>query len=597
MKNSKIAKLLAISLSLLLLVGVAVMISATAEDATEAPTVYTNKVGIASINLSYKAQTEMAFAVYDDYEVAEGSKKDVYLLFFNSDPGDKSGEELYKKAMARKSSSGTVKIGGVDHLLFYSDGIKASDLAEDLFVCPVVVETVVDGDNYTYNYARGYAMKNTDGEYSYVRACSPVSYARQKILDAVFSGVDLKPEDSLLYSNIISYAIAALKKQGEELVFSEATLIVNGGVVGNTTDGTIKSQTLNVKKYPAGSTITLRAEARNDDGEYFLRWEDIDGKTVSTDRVYCDAPVHNNLGYVIYTAVYGSSAESPYAGVVDFEDLTVQDAAGNYVAPAGNPMIAPDFVEGKTNNSNSVTFYVNKNTAAMVLTNRCHYEPDDSAESGYKVNGETLVSLEDATNPGKDKNLTITTTSTLGSFTQAINNYTKDGADAVEFDFRINSFTTEGDFVKFVIPAASSLYQFTVHVGIYGNETDGYTLKVGAFTTNNEIWYNETNNPTSAPVVDASNVKGYKFNSLDEIFCVKVRVDDSGSYPVAYVSVNGQQMFCGAGTTLNGKSKGYFNSVSTKYASGATGISKMNTLYYSNVKGSLTLDNVTFMDK
>ena len=164
MKNSKIAKLLAISLSLLLLVGVAVMISATAEDATEAQVVYTDKVGIASINLSYKAQTEMAFAVYDGLEVAEGAKKNVYLLFFNSDPGDISAEELYKKAVARKSAAGTVKLDGVDHLLFYSDGIMANNLAKSLYVCPVVIETVVDGDSYTYNYMRGYGMKKADAD-------------------------------------------------------------------------------------------------------------------------------------------------------------------------------------------------------------------------------------------------------------------------------------------------------------------------------------------------------------------------------------------------------------------------------------------------
>ena len=607
MKNSKIAKLLAISLSLLLLVGVAVMISATAEDATTAPVSYTDKVGIASINLSYKAQTEMAFAVYDAYDVAEGSKKDVYLLFFNSDPGDKmSGEELYKKAIARKSSVGTVKLGGVEHLLFYSNGIMASELASTLYVCPIVVETVVDGDNYTYSYVRGYGMKNAEGEYDNdARACSPVSYARQKILDAMMAGVDLKPEDSELYSSIISYAVAALKKQGEELVFDESALIVNGGVVGNTTDGT-HSQTINAKVYPAGTTVTIRAEAKNAAGEYFLRWEDIDGKVVSTDRVFFDAPVHNDLGYVVYTAVYGSAAESPYASVVDFENLAVLDG-DNYVTPT-NPLVLPVFVEGKTaNNSKVDIFNTTTKEAVLNLTNRCHYEPDASSESGYKIKGQTIITLDNDTYASGDKNLTINATSTLGSFSQTIRNYTNATASAVEFDLRVNSFSKEGNFSRFIVyselDSATKKYQFTVNVAIFGNEEDGYTLKVGSMRTTSagDQWYNETSNPLATPVTDASLVTGYKFDSLDEIFLIKVWIDDSGAYPVAYISVNGQQMFCGAGTSINvngaPKSTGYFNNVYAGYSAGSAKINYMNQFFYGDVAGSVTLDNVTFMNK
>ena len=605
MKNSKIAKLLAISLSLLLLVGVAVMISATAEDATEAQVVYTDKVGIASINLSYKAQTEMAFAVYDGLEVAEGATKNVYLLFFNSDPGDISAEELYKKAVARKSAVGTVKLDGVDHLLFYSNGIMANNLAKSLYVCPVVIETVVDGDSYTYNYMRGYGMK-TGGEYDYTaRACSPVSYARQKIIDAMASGVELKPEDALLYSEIISYAAAALAKQGEVLVFEESTLVVSGGTIGNVADGAT-TQTINVKEYPAGATVTLRAEAKNAAGEYFLRWEDINGEVVSTDRVFFGAPVHNDLGYVLYNAVYGSAAESPYASVVDFENLAVLDGE-NYVTPT-NPLVLPVFVEGKTaNNSKVDIFNTTTKEAVLNLTNRCHYEPDASSESGYKIKGQTIITLDNDTYASGDKNLTINATSTLGSFSQTIRNYTNANASAVEFDLRVNSFSQEGNFSRFIVyselDSTTKKYQFTVNVAIFGNEEDGYTLKVGSMRTTSagDQWYNETSNPLANPVTDASLVTGYKFDSLDEIFLIKVWIDDSGAYPVAYISVNGQQMFRGAGTSINlngaPKSTGYFNNVYAGYSAGSAKINYMNQFFYSGVAGSVTLDNITFTDK
>jgi hypothetical protein len=314
--------------------------------------------------------------------------------------------------------------------------------------------------------------------------------------------------------------------------------------------------------------------------------------------------VHNDLGYVVYTAVYGSSAESPYAGVVDFENLAVKDASDNFVTPV-NPLVDPVFVEGKTaNNSKLDVFHMTTKDAVLHLTNRCHYVADASAEGGYKINGQTLITLDDDTYASGDKNLTINATSTLGAFYQTIDNYTNANAAAVEFDLRVNNFSAEGNFTRFIIesqPDGVVTYSFTVNVAIYGNETDGYTLKVGSMRTTaaGDQWYNETSNPLAKPVTDASKVTGYKFDSLDEIFLVKVWVDDSGSYPVAYISVNGQQMFCGAGTSINyngPQTTGYFSNIS-EYKANSSKISCMKQHYYSGVGGSLTLDNVTFMNK
>ena len=609
MKNSKIAKLLAISLSLLLLVGVAVMISATAEDATTAPVVYTEKVGIASINLSYKAQTEMAFAVYDGLEVAEGSKKDVYLLFFNSDPGDISAEELYKKAVARKSAVGTVKLDGVEHLLFYSDGIKANDLAKNIYVCPVVIETVANGGSYTYNYMRGYGMKQAGSDYDYsARVCNPVSYARQKIIDAMAAGVELKAEDALLYSNIISYAAAALAKQGEALVFEEATLVVSGGVIGNAADGA-STQTINVKNYPANATVTIRAEAKNAAGEYFLRWEDINGAVVSTKRVSV-VPVHSDLGYTVYTAVYGSASESPYAGVVDFENLVVLDGE-NYVAP-GNPIVQPsyefDSTKAYVNTVADVFSVLNKNgetvrDKVLMVQNRWHYEADASSSNGYKIVGQTLVSLDNDTYASGDKNLTINADTQLGAAYQEIYNTVNANADAVEFDLRINNIFEEGNLSRLQIygknSAGASVYQFTLDISVYGNETDGYTVKVGGLknATSKTVWFNESGNPTAAPVTDASSVKGYKLDSLNDFMLLKVYIDDSGSYPVAYVTINEELVFCGAATKINLDSKGYFATANPTYVANAQSITHIRQHYYTGVGGSITIDNVTYMDK
>ena len=158
MMNSKNAKLIAVILSAVLLICATVAIAAMADSAESGPVLTTDKLGIASLNISYKAQTEVAFAVYDGLDApAEGVTREIYLLFFNSDPdadGEKNGYQLYRSAVARKTSAGNVTVNGVECLLFYSNGIKAKDIANDMFACPVIVEKGAGETTYTRGYTR-----------------------------------------------------------------------------------------------------------------------------------------------------------------------------------------------------------------------------------------------------------------------------------------------------------------------------------------------------------------------------------------------------------------------------------------------------------
>ncbi|MBQ7386819.1 MAG: hypothetical protein IJW03_01495 [Clostridia bacterium] len=600
MKNSKIAKLVAISLSVLLLVGAIVMISATADDAADTTVVTTDKLGVASLNLSYKAQTEIAFAVYDGLDaVVSGGQRDIYLLFFATDPdasGELTAEELYKNAIARKESVGNVNLGGVSHLLFYSNGIMANDLAKSVYVCPVAVEKVpvAGGEGYTTNYVRGYTTKKLadDGvtfEYDYsARACNPVSYARQKIVESMISGEEMKPADAKLYSNIISYAAAALAKQGEKLVFEDATLVVSGGTIAGNKDGATTT-TLDVKGYPADATVLLRAEAKNAAGEYFLRWEDIDGNSVCTERIFANAPVHNDMGYVTYTAVYGSQSESIYKDVIDLENL-VEAVDDNYVS-VSDPLVGT----AQTPASGTVRvygyFYENTTKQKVIdLINKCVYAADDTSESGYTLTAQTDLRLVDDSYGMGDKNLYIAATN--GALRQWLYNTRTEDTDVFETDIKINSITAEGNFTRFIVEGTNC--SFTVNVAVYGNETDGYTVKVGSFLT--KALYNNSTDPLATPVTDASLVEGYKLSSLDEIITLRCVIDDSGDRPVATVSVNGVQLFCGSATSQTGYTNGYFSSVKTTYAAGNNALSIVYQHFHTGVTGALTLDNIWFTD-
>ncbi len=638
MKNSKIAKIVAIALSVLLIVGVSVMISATADDAQMGPVVKSEGFGIASLNLSYGAQTEMAFAVYDGLEpVAEGGSREFFLLFFSSDPdtsdlGELSADKLYERATARKESSGTVKIDGVSHLLFYSNGLMARELANDIYVCPIAIEKLptADGEGYTYNYIRGYTEKvlaedGVTATYNHTaRICNPVAYARQKVLEisARLAEIEALYETELtatekrtleieeinisktltLCSSIISYASASIEKLGGTLDFDKV-LIVNGGSMDVTKDG-IKSISVNVNDYPADATVLLRAEAKNAEGQYFLYWEDVNGNVVCTERVFANAPVHNDLGYTVYTAVYGSASESAYANTLDLENLVTKDNDGNYVAV--NPDRLVEQVEATSATTSRITrsFYNSTTyTKVMDLVNNCHFVADSSSSTGFSLSGETLMTLVDDSYGSGDKNLKIESTSTSASFYETIFNQST-GSNAAELDLQINEVIATaagGNFTRLQFvgygPSGAQAYRFDVSIAVSGNETDGYVLKVGSVAVGTVAVYNETTDPGATPVTDASAVQGYKLSSLNEIVTIKCVIDDSGTVPSATVSVNGTQVFCG-NATKNAYNYGYFATfTSAKYTANSTYIYSFREYYYSGAKGALTLDNITFFDE
>ena len=577
MKNSNFTKIIAVFASIVLLVGVFAAVTAMA-DAEAATPVYTDEVGIISMNVSYQARTELAFAVKDGGAISDGAKsREVYLLFFNSNPdenGDLSGKELYQNASYRKSSAGKVNVQGESALLFYSNGILARDLDKDIYVCPVVVERFEDG---TVEYTRGYTTKGVDGaEAAYSsRACSVVSYARQQIqFKESFGAGELE-----LYSNILFYSAAIANKEGVSAA-DGGWFIVNGGSIGKSSDGNNQYK-IDASEYAADETVLIRA-LPNYNGQYFLYWKDVYGNVVSTDRLY-DAPTHNDIGLAIYTSVYGTAEQSAYCSVLDFDDIE----AGNLV-PFDMPEALPS--SGYENYTATV--------GNFAYADRVFFQ---SSESGAL---EVLASTSPKiTNNNGDGELVLSKNHTKFSPMQTLTPDVGLNSRSLEFDLKVSDLQSDKTNIRFIVysDGNSADVQFTMVMHFYKGENGAYNVYVGSRQGSGKYLFNRsTENATYAPLLcnmtasfPTADVKSYAATE-GEILNVKYVIDDSAAAPVARVYINGELMFIGSGAAINTYSNGYFEA-SAGYAAGIAAINKVTVQCDTKFNGTVTLDNIAFI--
>ena len=571
MKNSKLKKLIAVVASVVLLIGVAVAFTVMADSETIAP-VYTDEVGIAALNISYKAQTELAFAVLDNEnaELAEGETREVYLLFFNADPdaaGELDGETLYRKAVARKTAAGTVKVDGVEHLLFYSNGVKANDLFKNVYVCPVVV---VRGESDT-TYTRGYTVANNGAlDYS-ARACSVAGYARQKIVEAA-QGADISSDQLALYSNILRYANSAADKSASAAKGDEFVVVNGGGYIFG-----LDVAQLNVTSYADDAKLALTAAPKNADGEYFLSWSDMYGNTVSSSRtITIDA--HNDIGYVLYTAIYGDASASPYDSAITFDDY----ALGS-VVDLTPPTSAGELSSGYKNHKATVDAFEFENRVWWTL---------NSATSLYELTKKSTVDVVENT---LGKALQLAKPANTFMPQQKVNNTMDDTANGVEFDLRVAELNNTGRGIR--VDLVASGFTFTLAVRTYYDaNTDEYTVKLGSIatglngSTSTKYVFNESLTENATPVETDANAIGYSLGESIDSCTIRCVIDDSGAAPVAKAYVNGELVFIGTGAKTGSWNNGYFNTASTAYTKGGVVINQMKLQL---VNGGSTLANDT----
>lgn len=364
MKNTRLTKLLAVCLSLVLVIGAVALVAVFAEGSSESAV--TDKVGIASVNLSFGDKHQLAYAVRADESYLTETNGRVGLLFWNYNPeadGEKSAEELYRSAQDRVFSDYKETIGDEEFYIISSSGIALDSLASDVYVCPIVKHVEVshapgaEGEDttYSFSYTKGYTRKVGDTLEYAPRAASVMRYALQQLTEM---SVDVTDEEYIadadaylakLNNKVTMYTkLANLANSTAETAATSRVLGVIGAEYAVKATGALFNSFaasddpynfIDVSALAGVQSYTLRAAAHTAEG-CFLGWVDQNGNVVSPARI-TDISISSH-GYIIngrictyddavttISPAYGAAAAS---GVV-----TYQDGDEAACATAGSP--------------------------------------------------------------------------------------------------------------------------------------------------------------------------------------------------------------------------------------------------------------------
>lgn len=135
---------------------------------------------------------------------------------------------------------------------------------------------------------------------------TPVSYS---LIEYFVSRLNQNVEDyqAELYESVLTYGAAS-----DKVLADNAFVLVRaaGGYVGSYNRAVGASKEI-------GESFMLRAQVKDHNGDFFTKWVDKNGNTISTDRVCNVTP--ETAGIASYTAVYGG--EASYKSGFGFEDL------------------------------------------------------------------------------------------------------------------------------------------------------------------------------------------------------------------------------------------------------------------------------------
>ena len=264
---SKIALLLVLCLTVLCAVGIAV-----SADGEETPV-----AKIDSSNVAYNDMVQLAFTI----EATSALDKDAELGII-AWRADVTGELNVDNAFYA-----TFNASAKDGKTYYKTrGIPAKEMDTPIYV------------------AACYRI----GEGEIVIAETPFSYSVLQYAGSRLTSTTITAKQAKLYEDLIAYGMSSdvVLEGGANYAFVRA---INGniGSAGATIGGWY------------GKEVLLRAEAKNADGEYFIKWVDADGELVSNDRLACVTV--DKAGITEYTAVYGAMADSAYGWTYNFEAL------------------------------------------------------------------------------------------------------------------------------------------------------------------------------------------------------------------------------------------------------------------------------------
>ncbi len=257
-------------------------------------------LAIEAKNLAYSDSVYIAYAV--SYEGFDSSAVTVKMLFWDSVQDEYVlGTEKYQGMQDTK----TVTINGKECLVFYSKGIPAKNMTDDIYSRAYVE---IDGKEY-YSSVQKYSVLE------YVQSM----FERDSDEDP---DNDLRSTQINLFNALLNYGAAA-----QEFFEYKTDRLANDTYYNVQVENGKLSDGFTSGRYKAGESLTITANEPAE-GYRFSHWEDANGNLISEQSVYeCTVGQAN----VQYTAVYElkpvvgdvvlTSAELTYDATTDQLDL------------------------------------------------------------------------------------------------------------------------------------------------------------------------------------------------------------------------------------------------------------------------------------
>ena len=392
---SKIALLLVLCLTALLAIG----ISASAEDAPVCK--------IESANVAYNDMLQLAFTVKSE-NLDEGAE--VGIIAWEADVTEFTVATAFYATFTSSEKDG--------YTYYKTRGIAAPEMDTPIYVAAC--------------YRVG------EGEITVVQ--DPVKYSVLQYAGTRLTATNVTAKQAELYQDTIEYGMAsdAVLEGEEEYAFVKAV------------NGTVGSAGAKIGGW-LGKEVLLRAEAKNANDEYFIKWIDADGNTVSTDRLaYVTV---EKTGITEYTAVFGSAADSIYDSTYNFENLN-----GSLVA-----LPTPNLAKEPTDAAYNTTYYKNSWKVSKTLANlsvASYMAPKTEKIDGvntlvkgedglYSIAAKDVYSIYESLDG--DKELAIDRDLCPVGYTNSFTSKSGNIYQAVEFDISFDTLTRTGIFNSFNI--------------------------------------------------------------------------------------------------------------------------------------------------
>ena len=278
MKNTRFSKLAALVLVCALALCAIVGISASADEAV-------TKAEIETANVAYNDMVQLAFTIKAE-NLPEGAVLGIMTWA--------DGTEEFT---AQNAAYSTYEASEKDGKTYYKTaGIPAPEMDTTIYVAAV------------YKVGNEVTIAETPFKYS------ALQYAGTRLTET-----NVSVKQAKVYENLISYGVSS-----DAVLLGEANYAFVKAV-----NGTIGSAGAEIGGW-LGKTVLLRAEAKNADEEYFIKWVNEAGETVSENRLaYVTV---TEAGVAEYTAIFGERADSAYAETYNFEIFTTGKLAK---APGG----------------------------------------------------------------------------------------------------------------------------------------------------------------------------------------------------------------------------------------------------------------------